>query len=190
MNDRFSDAATDLKDAMPERWETAIEDLAQVIALGLDRAQDMAEAANEAVRTRPVVAKAAGAAVVGAIIGTILAAKTSPPPRPKIRISREAAQEASAAAATQASLVVDQAVAIARATAERLARKSPTPDEPVNGMRETRRNRQAAAPAPPREVGRVGYAAQLVPLSVELLKNPIVRDLLIAMALRAARRKG
>ena len=58
---------------MPERWETAIEDLAQAIALGLDRGQDLVDLINDALRTRPVVAKAIGAAVAGAILGTLVA---------------------------------------------------------------------------------------------------------------------
>src|ERR1051326_8885539 len=73
--ERFSDATADLPDAMPERWETAIEDLAQAIGLGLDRSQDLADAINDVMRTRPVVAKAAGAAIVGAIVGSIIASK-------------------------------------------------------------------------------------------------------------------
>ena len=34
----------------------------------------------------------------------------------------------------------------------------------------------------------VGYAAQLIPLGIALLKNPIVRDMLIRAAVKTARR--
>src|SRR3954452_16816828 len=86
--DHFSDTAEDLPDAMPERWETAIEDLAQAIALGLDRAQDLADAINDVLHTRPMLAKAAGAAVVGAIAGTIIASKLSRRRSPKEQIEK------------------------------------------------------------------------------------------------------
>ena len=54
--EHFSDAIEDLPDAMPERWETAIEDLAQAIALGLVRAQDLADALNDVLHARPLLA--------------------------------------------------------------------------------------------------------------------------------------
>src|SRR5687768_5120291 len=132
-NERFSDPADDLQDAMPERWETAIEDLAQAIALGLDRAQDLADAINDVLRTRPVVAKAAGAAVVGAIIGVFLASKLTAKRKPRVEVVRETAREVSSTAADQASVVVDQAVAIARAAAERIAQRAPSREDLASG---------------------------------------------------------
>jgi hypothetical protein len=196
---RFSDPAADLPDAMPERWETAIEDLAQAIALGLDRAQDLADAVNDVLQTRPMLAKAAGAAIVGAIVGSFLASKLMSKPKTKVEVVREAAKDASTAAADQASAVVDQAISIARAAAEQMARRAPSRDDLASGaarltdvIRSTG-SRPAAEPKPStsdaRGSSRAAYAAQLVPLTVELLKNPIVRDLLIRAALQAASRR-
>jgi hypothetical protein len=183
-------AAADLPDAMPERWETAIEDLAQAIALGLDRAQDLADAINDLVRTRPVVAKAAGAAIIGAAIGTFIASKTMHRPKPKIVELKETAEEATSAATSQASLAIEQALAIARATAERMANRLPPKEEMVNGAAHAAESMQARlAPKRDTAVKKAGYAAQLLPLTVALLKNPLVRDMLIRAAMKTARRR-
>ena len=197
--ERFSDPVADLPDAMPERWETAIEDLAQAVALGLDRAQDLADAINDVLRTRPAVAKAVGAAVVGAIIGSFLASKLTPKPKPKVPDVREVARDASSAAVDQASVVVDQAVAIARAAAERMARRAPSKDDVTSGAsrlsdairdKASRGTEQLAArtksgPDPKK----AAYAAQLIPLAVAALKNPIVRDFVIRAAVQATSRR-
>jgi len=198
-DERFSDPAADLPDAMPERWETAIEDLAQAIALGLDRAQDLADAINDVLRTRPGVAKAAGAAVVGAVIGTFLASRLMAKPKPKVEVVREAARDASSSAVDQASVVVDQAVAIARAAAERISQKAPSKDDLASGAarltdaireRASKGSEQvASASKSAQESKTAAYAAQLVPLTVALLKNPIVRDLLIRAAVQATSRR-
>jgi hypothetical protein len=198
-DERFSDPAADLPDAMPERWETAIEDLAQAIALGLDRAQDLADAINDVMKTRPIVAKAAGAALVGAIIGAFLASKLTAKPKPKVEVVRETARDVSSTAVDQASVVVDQAVSIARAAAERIAQRAPSREDVSSGaarisdaIREkTSRGAEQvtsatkSGPDPKKAV----YAAQLIPLTVALLKNPIVRDLLIRAAVQATSRR-
>jgi hypothetical protein len=198
---RFSDPAADLPDAMPERWETAIEDLAQAIALGLDRAQDLADAVNDVLRTRPVVAKAAGAAVVGAVIGSFLASRLMAKPKPKLEVVRETARDVSSTAADQATVVVDQAVAIARAAAERMARRAPSREDLSSGAARLtdaiRDKTSRISPQPASrstsalssDSGRAAYAAQLVPLTVALLKNPVVRDLLIRAAVQATSRR-
>jgi len=198
-DERFSDPAADLPDAMPERWETAIEDLAQAIALGLDRAQDLADAINDVLRTRPGVAKAAGAAVVGAVIGTFLASRLLAKPKPKVEVVRESVRDASSTAVDQASVVVDQAVAIARAAAERIAQRAPSKEDLASGaarITDTIREKTsksseqvASASKSAQDSKAAAYAAQLVPLTVALLKNPIVRDLLIRAAMQATNRR-
>src|SRR4051794_35961214 len=102
----MQNASADIPNAVPERWETAIEDLAQAIALGLDRAQDLADLINDTVRTRPVVAKAVGAAVVGAVVGTALASRSLKAERTRREAALRAAQSAG-------SSVVEQAASIA-----------------------------------------------------------------------------
>jgi len=191
----FSDAAEDLPDAMPERWETAIEDLAQAVALGLDRAQDLADAVNDVLHTRPMLAKAAGAAVVGAIAGSIIASKLGRRRSPKeqiearVEVAREKAQEVKDSAEELSSLVLDQALAIARGAAENVSRRAPSRSDLLNGatrVGESVRGRVSSKPEP--DLRTVGYAAQLIPLGIALLKNPIVRDMLIRAAVKTARR--
>jgi hypothetical protein len=45
------------------------------------------------------------------------------------------------------------------------------------------------APARETAVKKAGYAAQLLPLTVALLKNPLVRDMLIRAAMKTTRRR-
>src|SRR4051812_43936582 len=81
--------------AMPERWETAIEDAAQVIALGLDRAQDLADLVNDFSHNHPTLAKAIGAAVMGAVVGSFIAGRAGRR-RPPTLAERAGATAASA----------------------------------------------------------------------------------------------
>ncbi len=180
-SEEFAEGAADLPDAMPERWETAIEDLAQAIALGLDRAQDLADAINDLIRTRPAVAKAVGAAAVGAVAGVMIANLTARKPKPpSAQTLRESARQASAS-------LVDQAILIARDAAERMARRIPAKGEAlgrsVSGDGAVKRKGRLV------DVSRARYAAQLVPLAFALLKNPIVREYLARAAMASTRRR-
>jgi hypothetical protein len=140
-----------------------------------------------------------GAAIVGAVVGSFLASKLMSKPKTKVEVVRETAKDVSTAAADQASAVVDQAIAIARAAAEQMARRAPSRDDLASGAARltdvirSSGSRLADEAAPTisevKRSGRAAYAAQLVPLTVELLKNPIVRDLLIRGALQAANRR-
>lgn len=170
---------------VPEQWETAIEDAAQLLAIGLDRAQDLADVINDFVRTHPTAAKALLAGAVGVVIGSFLADRTFPRRKTSLTASaaavlRDAARRAS---------VVEEAGAIARDAAERLARRVPSRAEleavaaRANGA--ARAQRRSGFPNP-RDVR---YAAQLLPMALTLLKNPLVRNLLWRSAMRVATKR-
>src|SRR5881396_2248352 len=57
-------------DFAPERWETVVEDVAQVLALGLERAEDLADVLSDLVRGRPGLPKIAAAVAVGMVLGS------------------------------------------------------------------------------------------------------------------------
>jgi hypothetical protein len=170
---------------VPEQWETAIEDAAQVVAMGLDRAQDLADVINDFARTHPTVMKTLLAAGTGALVGAFIAERTFP--RRKVSLTGAAAAAWRDVAARR-SAVVEEAGAVARQAAERLARRAPSRAEleqvvaRANGL--PRPGRRPALPNP-RDVR---YAAQLVPITLALLKNPLVRQLLWRSVTRAARR--
>jgi hypothetical protein len=139
--------------AIPERWETTVEDLAQLVGLALDRAQDLADVVNDLARTRPALVKAVAAGTVGAVVGVLLADLT---------FGR---------------------------------RQGPARSPRGNSVAHERRARGAAATqeASAQEARRasllhLGDAAELLPIAVAVFGNPVVRKVLMRVALRAARR--
>jgi hypothetical protein len=196
-----------MAEMVPERWETAVEDLAQLVALGLDRAQDLADAVNDIVRGHPALIKAVGASVAGVLIGGFIADRTRRrPPTLAERSSRaaesarKAAGSAAERAAVQAQAAAEQAAAVAQSAARRVAERLPSREEiqqriPSRAEIEAQaRSRNGHAPrisrSSVRDASQVQYAAQLVPVAITLLRNPLVRDLLVRAAVRAARRQS
>jgi len=206
--------------AMPERWETAIEDAAQVVALGLDRAQDLADIVNDFAHGHPSLAKGIGAAVVGAVVGSIIAGRRRPPSLAEQ--SKVAAAEAAAAAQAAAARLAEETPSrvtsilgrLPRVDRDALAERMPQVDRDAiaerlprvdrAAIRERVRgvDRQALAGQIARmnqalgksrgrgpDLRQAQYAAQLVPLAITLLKNPLVRQILIGAASRASRRR-
>jgi len=153
----------------PERWEIAVEDTAEVIAFLLDRGQAAFDGFVGLWRSRPVLTAALVAAGAGAVIGTFVAGGR----RGRPAIARSA---------------VAQATAVAQAAAQRLAQQNPGawPARALgvrDGLASARRRRPLAS------AGRgAQYTLQLVPVVVTLLKNPLVRGMLLRYAMRAVRR--
>lgn len=197
-----------LPDAMaPERWETAIEDFAQVAALVLDRAQDLVDTISDLMQARPVIAKAIVAAVAGAAVGVFVATRL-PRRRPPTVGERAAAAAREATARGGSALreatgrggdalreatgrgasIMEEAVAVALSAAERLARRVPSGDVLIeripqpDGLRPIRLRMRRP------DTRQVRQAAQLVPIALTLLRNPLVRSLLLRAAMRAASR--
>jgi len=190
---------TTIPGAQPERWETAVEDLAQLVALGLDRAQDLADVIAEVNRTRPGLIKAVGASVGGAVFGAIVAG-VIPPRKPTAKERAKRAAEAMKRAATSRASALEQAAVVAQAAAQRLAEKTPSPSELRERLpdpsqvrrRFPRFDRSAIEDGATDLQERAGRrmsaseiskstatnAAKLVPIMLALLRNPIVRDLI------------
>src|SRR5438093_3770410 len=111
--------------AMPERWETAVEDFAQLVALGLDRAQDLADVVGELNRTRPGVTKLVAAGAAGLVAGAFLAGLI-PKRRPSARQRAKQAAESLRRAAGERASAIEQAAAVAQSAARRLAERAPS----------------------------------------------------------------
>jgi hypothetical protein len=195
--------------AMPERWETAIEDAAQVIALGLDRAQDLADLLNDFARQHPTASKLLLAGAGGLIVGSFIAGRRRRPPTPAER----AAQLATEARANAESMISDlshrmpsrrammdhlprfdrEAMAehLPHLNREAMAERMPHLDRESLAGRLPNVNgkalRRGGRPSSP-DFSQVRYAAQLVPVALTLLRNPLVRQLVMRTAMRAARR--
>ncbi|MEA2638820.1 MAG: hypothetical protein QOF51_214 [Chloroflexota bacterium] len=219
-------ADQEIPGAMPERWETAIEDAAQLVALSLDRAQDVADIINDFAHARPVLFKAVLAATVGAFIGAVLAGRgrrrhrvdissVSKGIRESARSSaRElrdsarssakdlgaSAQDLSSTARERGASVLEQAVAIAQAAAERMSERAPSRGDildripkraPVDTDKLVERGRKAVknrrSEGMP-DASQLRYAAQLVPIAFALLRNPMIRDLITRSATSRVRR--
>lgn len=152
----------------PERWETAVEDAAEIVALLLDRGQAILDVFNDLRHERPMLVSAAAAAVGGALIGTIVAG----------RRLRERGRRPLGALA--------QATAVAQAAAERLAQQQPLRSR-LGVIRDGR-----PGPLPQKRLVEGGRAAQqllqLLPVVVAVLKNPLVRTVLWRFAVRSVRR--
>lgn len=198
---------TTIPGAMPERWETAVEDIAQLVALGLDRAQDLADVIAELNRTRPGLTKAAAAVLGGAVVGAVIAGRI---PRRRPSAKQRAKQAASAVrrVAVERASALEQAAAIAQAAAQRLAERAPSPSDirdrlprvdrsAIENRASDARDRAAQASdqarkrmsAPNIGLGQLPNAAKLLPIILALLRNPLVRAVLWRSAARVARRR-
>jgi hypothetical protein len=185
--------------AMPERWETAVEDFAQLVALGLDRAQDLADVIGELNRTRPGLTRTITAAVGGAVVGMFVAG-ILPRRRPSRRERAKRAAATVRRAASERVSAIEQAAAVAQAAAQRLADRAPSPSELRDRLpridRSEMQNRASGVQARARRrfsppevgMGQIGNAAKLFPIILALLRNPLVRALLWRSAARMARR--
>ena len=192
----------DLPDAAPERWETAIEDFVQLVALAIDRAQDLADVVNDLVRGHPELVRAALAAAAGGVVGAVLADRIGRKRKPAIQAVPQRAMSRAARAAERGGAMLGSTAAGLRGSAEQWVRRAPAPEEIRErawrrmprmeaigrrmpsldsfGLPMSRRGSDGP-PVSPRQ------AAQLLPIAVTLLKNPVVRDIIIRSALRAAR---
>jgi hypothetical protein len=185
---------------MPERWETAVEDIAQLVALGLDRAQDLADVIGEVNRTKPGLTKVVAAATGGALVGAFVASRM----RPRRPSARERAKRAAATvrrAASERASAIEQAAAVAQAAAQRLAERAPSASEIRDRLPRVDRSNLEDRAADVRSrarrrfakpeigIGQVGSAAKLVPIALALLKNPLVRAILWRAATRLATRR-
>jgi hypothetical protein len=170
---------------VPEQWETAIEDAAQLVALGLDRAQDVADLINDFARAHPNVAKAVLAGAAGVLVGSFIAERTL---GGRKRTKADSSPAPVRNALRRAS-VVEEAAGVARDAAARIARRAPARAElraiaaPGNGV--ARAPRRSLIPNP-RDVR---YAAELLPIVLALVKNPLVRQFLWRSAVRVATKR-
>ena len=184
---------SDLPDAVPERWETAIEDFVQLVALAIDRAQDLADVVNDILRGHPELVRAALAAAAGGVAGAILADRIGRRQQPIPETLRQRTLRSASEAAERGGSFLGSAASGLRGSAEQWVRRAPPPEE-IRDRARRRMPRLDSMGLP--IVGRGGgggsavhprHAAQLLPIAVALLKNPIVRDLIIRSAMRAAR---
>ncbi len=183
---------TDLPDSAPERWETAIEDFVQLVALAIDRAQDLADVVNDLLRGHPELVRAALAATAGAVVGAVLADRVGRKPEPIIEAAPDRAMSRAARVADRGTAILAATAAGLRGSAQQWVRRAPPPEE----IRERARRRVPSLDAFGLPIVRRGQrglqvtpreAVQLVPILVTLLKSRIVRELIIRAALRAAR---
>jgi hypothetical protein len=168
--------AEELTESVGERWDEAIEDLAEVAVLLLDRAQVAGGVMGQFWRSRPVLASTLLAAAGGALVGVVIGGRAA---RAKGRSAPQKPVRSSAAA---------QAAATAREGAERLlhgalgaAGKGPSGTQ--NGLARWRR------PVGRVHVRQARYAADLLPVALAVLKNPLVRRMVWRLALRSFRRR-
>lgn len=170
----------------PERWETAIEDLAQLVALGLDRAQDLYDAISDLLRARPGLAQAIAAGIIGTIVGAFIASRLTRPRSLRERVSGQVDSTREAVGRRMA--ILEQAATIAAEAAQRLARSMPSREE----FEERIPRRGDRAQHASRRTSTRGFGArdvvELVPIGLALLKNPLVRQMVLRSAARATRR--
>lgn len=198
---------TTIPGAMPERWETAVEDIAQLVALGLERAQDLADVVGELNRSHPGLTKVIGAAFAGAVAGAFLAGRVSHRRVKPVRRAKQAAQAVRKASSVRVS-ALEQAAAVAQAAAQRLAERAPSPADVRGRLPRIERSEIAdrasearsrasgvgsrarrRLSAPSVGIGQFGNAAKLVPIVLALLRNPLVRALLWRSVARMARKR-
>jgi hypothetical protein len=187
----------DLPDAVPERWETAIEDFVQLLALAIDRIQDLADVVGDTMRGHPELVRGALAAAAGAVIGAFLADRVGRKPTPIIEQTeslRDRTRRSALGAAERGGALLGGAATSIRDSAEHIVRRAPSPEE-IRELPRRRLPRIDSIGLPIAGRGSSGAAnasaaAQLVPLLVGLAKNPIVRDLVLRAALRAAQSRG
>jgi hypothetical protein len=186
---------------MPERWETAVEDFAQLVALGLDRAQDLADVIGDVNRAKPAWTNVVVAAAGGALIGVFLANRIRRRPPSKRERARRAAVVMAQLAAQRASTIEQQAAAVAQAAAQRLAERAASASDArdrlprVDGSDLQSRASAIRSAARTRlrrpDIGRtqVGDVAKVVSVVVALLRNPLVRAMLWGAAARLAAKR-
>jgi hypothetical protein len=163
----------------PERWETAIEDFAQVVALGIDRAQDLGDALGDFCSERPGLVKGLGAVAAGVLAGVVLARLTRPRSQAPVTPPAPAPQTEAALGAGLVGALVEVAGALAQAL-----RREPTDG---SAAADTQAHRDGRSARPPRI--RMQHVAQLMPVAIALARNPAIRDLLVSSAMKAARRR-
>lgn len=156
-------------DFTPERWEIAIEDAAELVALLLERSQTLYQDLSELAKRRPVLVGGLAAVGAGALIGTIYAST---------RARRRSA----------ASNVVVQASAVAQAAAEKLSQGPGA----IRSVRRMVTQSGTLSSDPKKRIVETSRSAQdvmrLVPIVVAVLKNPFVRRVLWRYARGALRR--
>ena len=162
----------------PERWETAIEDFAQVVAMGIDRAQDLADLLGDFARTHPGLAKTLGAVAVGTVAGVVIAGVTARGRKPGH--ARRGAGRRSNANGQLADDLVGLAGDLVQGMARRVASRAAGDGSRADGASPRRAWRPSRA--------HFGHAAQLVPIAFTLFRNPLVRQVIVRSAIRAARR--
>lgn len=183
-----------LPEAVPERWETAVEDFVQLVALAIDRAQDLADIVNDLIRGHPELVRVALAAAAGGAVGAILADRFASRPEPARESLRERTMRSAVDAAGRGGAILGAAAAGIRESAEQWVHRMPTGP----ALRAQRRTGLLSLDgvgwpfAARRQSTRVRArdATQLVPIAFALLRNPIVRDFLIRSAIRAVRARS
>lgn len=174
MDPGISGSIPDAEEFEPERWETAIEDFAQVVALGIDRAQDLGDAIGDFCNDNPALVRGFQAVALGALAGVVLARVFSPPkPAP----ARAPVRSGSGGASDLSGILIEAGSTLLRAA----ARNGAAPAKSSNGQ-------AGSGGRFPRFEAR--HAAQLIPVVITLARNPLVRDLLFSSAMKAARRRG
>lgn len=162
----------------PERWETAIEDVAQVVALGIDRAQDLADALGDFCSERPGLVKGLGAVAAGVLVGVVLAQITGRR-APSTAKARARVPQTDSLSAGLAGALVEVLSALTQAV------RSEQTDARTGTRSQVRRDGRWAAP--PRI--QMHHVAELLPLAITLAKNRTVRDFLVSSAMKAAHRR-
>ena len=156
-------------DFTPERWEIAIEDAAELVALLLERGQGLYENLSELTKKRPALASAVAAVGAGALIGVVFAG---------LRARRRRA----------AATVVSQAAAVAQAAGERLSEQA----GPLRSVRRIVTHNNTLGSHSKKRIVETSRSAQdvmrLVPVVVAVLRNPLVRRVLWRYARGALRR--
>jgi len=173
-----AEAFPDAEEFEPERWETAIEDFAQVVALGIDRAQDLADVIGDFCSERPGLIKAFGAISAGVVAGMVLARATSGRRRAQPVLPQSPPVPTSSGVAAD---LAGSLVAIASSLAQELRH------QPQGGGAPPAKPQHQFWSGPPRVQMR--HVAQLLPVVITMAKNPLIRDLLVSSAVRAARRR-
>jgi hypothetical protein len=159
----------ELTDFTPERWEIAIEDAAELVALLLERGQSAYEELNDLAKRRPALVSAIAAVGAGALIGTVVAG---------MRARQHRAQ----------TNVVTEASAVAQAAIDRLAHQA----HPIQSVRRIVSHNGSASADRQKRIAETSRSAKeavrLVPVVVGVLKNPLVRRILWRYASRALKR--
>jgi hypothetical protein len=171
---------TPIPSVTPERWETAVEDIAQVVAIGLDRAQDLFDIIGEVNRAKPGLLALVAAGLGGALAGGFLARRL------RERQARRSRTRDAFAAARRAASERLATMDLTRSGAQQALDQSIGKSGVSAALLRERVQRLNRVPRP--DVS-VSSAAKLVPLMVALMRNPLVRDLILQLLLRPRRRR-